>query len=376
MINITNVAQSNLIFFITAGVAILLTLRRKREEGIFPPSVTEKLKGLGILMVVFAHIGLFLVSDRAFLYPLSIVSGVGVDIFLFLSGYGLTVSAMQKPLPILQYYRRRLSKLYAPFWLALAAILAADYAILGKTYPLSEVLHAVVGYFPQADLWHNINSPLWYFSFILFFYLIFPLLFIKKAPWLSASLVALAAFEFIKWDPAWIANVQWLYRLHYLAFPIGMFTAWVLQQKTLTERITSLFASLRMQHKLLYYVLHCALMAVLAGITYYTIFNSGVGGSPEKQQVISLITAGAIILLFTISLTEVRILSLFGAYHYEIYLLHWPIMARYDILYKFLPAWLATVMYLVLLVVLGWIWQNLTEWVLNRFTPRPPRTNL
>jgi len=99
-ITITNVSTSSLVVISTLIVAVLLTLRKTQYTELFPVGITEELKGVGILSVVFAHISYMLVSDNHFLYPLSIAGGVGVDLFLLMSGYGLTVSMLKKKLSV------------------------------------------------------------------------------------------------------------------------------------------------------------------------------------------------------------------------------------------------------------------------------------
>jgi peptidoglycan/LPS O-acetylase OafA/YrhL len=48
-----------------------------------------------------------------------------------------------------------------------------------------------------------------------------------------------------------------------------------------------------------------------------------------------------------------KFLTLVGEYSYEIYLIQWPIMYRYDFLYKNLPASLATVLYIFVFIGIG-----------------------
>jgi peptidoglycan/LPS O-acetylase OafA/YrhL len=91
------------------------------------------------------------------------------------------------------------------------------------------------------------------------------------------------------------------------------------------------------------------------------------GGQKDlnKAQMVSIITMLAIIFLFLLKKTEFKLLQIFGLYSYEIYLLHWPILYRYDIFYKYLPAWLATVFYLIFFLAIAWIFKKLSEAVLN-----------
>jgi peptidoglycan/LPS O-acetylase OafA/YrhL len=96
-IEIINASTQNIIF-ITLFLAVLLrSVKKIQTNHSFTPSTTEELKGIGILAVVFSHIGYFLVNDHRFLFPLSTIAGVGVNLFLFLSGMGLTFSSIKNP---------------------------------------------------------------------------------------------------------------------------------------------------------------------------------------------------------------------------------------------------------------------------------------
>jgi peptidoglycan/LPS O-acetylase OafA/YrhL len=364
MISINNAIQSTLIFDAIFFVAILLSLRIKKVGELFPISQSQELKGLAILLIVFSHIGYFLVADHSFLFPLTILAGVGVDLFLFLSGMGLTASALKKPLSIFNFYKKNLLKLLTPFWLSLIIFLSLDYLILKIAYSQQFVIKAFLGFFPSADLYRDLNSPLWYFTLILFYYLVFPLFFSKKRPWLSALFIYAVTYIILKQNFAVFSWVSYFYNLHIIAFPLGIFTGWLLSLPGLLNKLTDSKLYTRFK-KYLPTIWRHALMILLIAIVYYLSFYMGGQKDLNKAQMVSIITMLAIIFLFLLKKTEFKLLQIFGLYSYEIYLLHWPILYRYDIFYKYLPAWLATVFYLIFFLAIAWIFKKLSEAVLN-----------
>ncbi len=200
---------------------------RPLRKELFPLSTTRELKGFAILAIIFSHIGFFLVSDHRFLWPLSIMAGVGVNLFLLLSGYGLSVSSLKRPTSLVSFYRRRLTKIYLPLWIVLSLLLILDYLILHRTYALDYLAKAFLGIFQGANLETDINGPLWYFTIIVFYYLAFPLVFMKKHLWLSALILFGIGDWIVHSRIDFLSNVMRLYEVHTIAFPLGMFLAWL-----------------------------------------------------------------------------------------------------------------------------------------------------
>ena len=225
MVSINNPVGSTHIFIIILLALVLIWARRRQSGEFFPAEATQELKGLAILAIIFSHIGYFLVPGGNFLFPLSIMAGVGVNLFLFLSGYGLTSSSIKNKFTARQFYRRRLMKLFIPLWLTLIIFFLLDYFALNLTYGLSYIGRSFLGFFPRADLYGDVNSPLWYFTLILFYYLLFPLVFILKNHRLSALAVYLATYLIVWLNPSWLNQVMHLYKIHILAFPLGMLLA-------------------------------------------------------------------------------------------------------------------------------------------------------
>lgn len=313
-------------------------------------------------MIVISHIGYFLVDDHRFLWPLSIMAGVGVNLFLFLSGFGLTASNLQKQLGIWKFYQRRLLKLLVPFWLAVAVFLVADWLILGKTYSLVFIGQAVLGIFKSADLYRDLNSPLWYFTFILIYYLLFPLFFSKKRVWLTALLLFVVGDFFVRLNPVYFSNVMHLYRVHTFAFPLGILAAWAVAKMPSAVILEELSKGWKA-------VGYYALIFISLSAFVYANLNSGIGESPAKEQWMSLLAVLAIVMVFVLKKREYRLFSIFGLYSYEIYLWHWPILYRYNFIYGYMPDWLATIVYLVLFIGIAWLAQKVSGSIFKLFGP-------
>lgn len=358
MILITNPVFQTTIFTAILIAASVVTVRRKKYKTLFPVALTTELKGLAILLIVFSHIGYILSSTDKFLWPLSTMAGVGVNLFLFLSGYGLTVSGLKKK-PNIKSTAGRLLKLFIPVWIVLITYFTLDYFVLHIVYANTYIVKAMAGLFLRADANQDVNSVLWYFTAVLFYYLLFPLVFIKRYAWVSALIVIIISTVIVRQDPVLLHDVMRFYQVHTLAFPLGMITAWLATTQvpsymrhlhTRYKKKISSLTSAKMPETIVYV---CSLVA-LACIIGYTAIHSGVEALPLKEQLTSLTTMFAIILLFIIKRFTLGILTIFGLVSFEIYLLHWPLLARYDFLYAHVPAWLATAIYLCIFVLLGY----------------------
>jgi len=327
---------------IVLGAILLFSIRKKYSGEILNLQKTQELKGFAILAILLGHIGYSLFPHQSFLFPLSVFSGMGVDLFLFLSGFGVTLSQIKNPLSFTDFYKKRLSKLFLSLWCVLLLFFLLDFFVLHKSYSLSEWVLSFLGIFSSADLWQNINSPLWYITFILFYYLVFPIFFNKKNPTLSALALFLVVWvvlqQGIPVDPA----VKNLYQLHLFAFPLGVIFAGYWPQ-------VSRFLEIKKK-----YIASLLVILFTVGLCYFGI-HSGVGKGVFFEQGISLLLVFFTLSIFILKRFEFRFLSLLGIYSYEIYLLHWPILSRYDLLYPYVPASIATIVYIGVFVILGMV---------------------
>ena len=372
IVSISNAAQATYIFIAILIAGLLLSARARKDKKFFPIEVTNELKGVAILLVVFGHVGYFLTTDNSFLFPLSTIAGVGVDIFLFLSGYGLVVSALNKPRSISQFYKDRLLKLLIPFWIVISIFFILDFFVLNKAYPVTYVIASFLGFFYRADLYQDLNSPLWYFTLILFYYFVFPLVFIKKRPWLSAIAIYFITSVFIACNPSWFSQVRYFHEVHMLAFPVGVLAGqWLARAQGVKQiAVTKLENKIKPHQvsRLILNIIYCLILVFLCVVIGYNALHSGVGQSIHIERLISLITTLAFVLFFLIKKIEFRLMHLIGLYSYEIYLLHWPIMNRYDFVFQYLHPWLAMAVYIGIFIGAGWLLQKVSRLIVNKIS--------
>jgi len=373
--------SQTIIFAVIFFAAVFFSVRKSKDDGVFPVSLTNELKGAAILMVIFAHIGYLLSTDNRFIFPLSILGGVGVNLFLFLSGYGLAMSAFKKKLSPLKFYWKRVLKIFIPLWIIIAGLVLIDKFWLGISWPWQDVLKYVCGFFPTNNAFADFNSPLWFITLIIFYYLIFPFLFWTKKPKLSALVIFIAGLIVANINLPVSVGIAFFYKLHIIALPLGILFASFMRRPYFFEndsdngfvgwldsinnpavkRALGLFRIKSATEKFLQHVKSRPLVwrivavTILAVVVGYLSIHSGVGDGAVIEQLISIITVIAIVLLFITKKIQFRLLTLVGIFSYEIYLIHWPVFYRYGFLYNALPPWLGTLAYIAIIFVISWL---------------------
>ncbi len=378
IISISNATQETLIIEVVLVAVLLLSIRLRKTLSFFSLETTTELRGLAILMVVFAHIGYFLVSDHRFLVPLSNYGGVGVDLFFLLSGYGLVASALRKPVSVGNFYLKRLMRVYVPVMITVVLFFCLDFFWLHKMYPAKTIIESLLGFFPNADIYADLNSPLWYITPLLAYYLLFPLIFWRRFPLVSALAMAVIGW----WGVNYVGNLDVffevvfkLYRLHFVAFPLGMALAAIINQPPrygdqLVKRITPWF-----QKKYISTMSRWVLIAIGAYIFIYLHYHPTVGQSWKREELASLITVGSIMLVFLFKKINFKILYWLGLFSFEVYLLHWPLLYGYNFLYGKVPASLATILYVAILLGLGYMYHHIIAKIFSvKFKPAATRT--
>lgn len=163
---------------------------------------------LSLLAIISCHILQGLNLEAAFWL------NIGVQIFLFMSGYLYGKRNIDNTVT---WYKKQFQKIFIPYFLVAITIIFIDYMIFDITYPIKQILSNLIGLqgFYQAI---PTISHTWFISYILFCYLITPLLQSLKLEnmnnrqfytFLFITLIGLFTFEFFGITTiisAWIFN--------------------------------------------------------------------------------------------------------------------------------------------------------------------------
>lgn len=138
--------------------------------------IVDFLKGFSMLTIVLYHY-LNKLELPPYLHTASRFGGTGVHLFVFLSGFGLYLSHLRKPINYFAFLKRRLSKIYLPY--IIIVLISAFIALFVPIYENS--LYALGGHFLFYKMFDesivgSYGYPLWFISMILQFYLAFPLI--------------------------------------------------------------------------------------------------------------------------------------------------------------------------------------------------------
>ena len=153
---------------------------------------------------------------------------IGVQLFLILSGFGLTWGLLKKgqqaPLPVFQFYRRRAERVY-PLWWTLHILVFFPLLFAGRLNPdESSFWLSLIGFRATPDLMFFLNPAWWYVGLLIQLYLVYPFLWNilqRKGPlWLVVVSFAVAfivrgagLFVFKGFLPAWSMGAIFITRL-------------------------------------------------------------------------------------------------------------------------------------------------------------------
>jgi len=306
------------------------------------------------------------------------VSGLGfhaVGVFIILSGWTLMQSTMRRAEsgPTAEgwstWYRARFLRLYPMYWVAHLVYLLSPF--VARLEPVDDrIILSLLG-LRFIDIQMNfmyLNAAWWYFSMLIQFYLIFPLLFLaarRLGPcWFL--LIACAAGFFARYMllVVWQQNGLWVLGGFAICrlpeFALGMSLAmWYTRSTARAE-----WFLLRGGGLVLGLILYPAALQLYGGLYEYIFVDFATG----TCCMLEIVGVAGIILLFK---GPANLFGLVGLYSYGLYLIHQPYVIWLGLRIRELPIWMFLLICIPTLAVLsawGMLLERSTNALVNKLT--------
>jgi peptidoglycan/LPS O-acetylase OafA/YrhL len=327
-----------IIYFIILMIAIICG--KKSNTYFLDNSQTDQIKGIAIILIVVSHLWFHVSQYRA----TPMLGDYSVTLFLMLSGFGLTRSLSKRPLLFADFLSRRLKKVLVPYWLITIIILLLDYYLLKRSYSLNNIILTFAGINVNPIL-RQLDYARWFITLLLIYYVAF-----------------FFANRFLK-------NLQAIYLLfclgitllllkHYgifqigkynqiIAFPIGCVMSY------LYEDLSHLFNN---SHRIKLFILSISLIIMATRIILFLIGDKYTYIYSITELFVYNVNGLLFCFLMILSISWIgvnnytsRFLILCGTISYEIYLIHGPLLIKYNPLFNLIPVSLIAVSFLIYL---------------------------
>jgi peptidoglycan/LPS O-acetylase OafA/YrhL len=304
------------------------------------------------------------------------VSGIGfhaVGVFIILSGWTLMQSTTRRtqsgPIAWEGWYRSRFLRLYPMYWVAHLVYLLSPF--VARLEPVDgRIVLSLLG-LRFIDIQMNfmyLNAAWWYFSMLIQFYLIFPLLFwaARRLGPLRFLLIACAAGFFARYLllVVWPQNGLWVLGGFAVCrlpeFALGMSLAmWHSRSSARVE-----WFLLRGAGFVVGLILYPAALQLYHGATPYVFVDFATG----TCCMLEIVGIAGLISLFR---EPAKVFGLVGLYSYGLYLIHQPYVIWLGLRIREQPIWMFLLIAVATLAVLsawGMLLETATNTLVNKLT--------
>src|SRR5213083_636870 len=309
------------------------------------------------------------------------VSGLGfhaVGVFIILSGWTLMQSTVRRAesgaIGWGVWYRARSLRLYPMYWVAHFVYLLSPF--VARLEPVDgRIILSLLG-LRFIDIQMNfmyLNAAWWYFSMLIQFYLIFPLLFLmarRLGPWWFLLVACVAGFFaryllLIVWHQSglWVLGGFAICRLP--EFALGMsFAMWHTRSTARVE-----WFLLRGAGFALGLILYPAALQLYHGLYDYIFVDFATG----TCCFLEIVGIAGLISMFG---APAKVFGLVGAYSYGLYLIHQPYVIWLGLRIREQPIWMFLLIAIATLAVLsawGMLLEKATDTLVSKFFPAKKR---
>ncbi len=321
---------------------IIVSLKPKTYE-FLSVDATEQVRGLAILAIIASHYmtRVFVPGTTHYYWILKDAGGTGVGAFLLISGFGLMSSYMKKGFQKGHLFKR-IMRILLPYWIFVFLWIFLDMILLHMTHTPVQILEALGGIVILGDTAKDVNTAMWFVTYILFlsisFYAIFSLKikqYLKILFIFAISGSGMLISKYIAARHNYQGLIQW--GDYSLYFPVGVLTA------SYYDKWKILFQNLS-KNKSIFLYGFLFLLALLYG-QYWFVFTVMLLFIPVWY----LSAKGKIS----------RFLMFLGTISYELYLVHVPFIVKYDFLLYRQPHWIWFFIFLGIMILIAFVVQQL-----------------
>ena len=366
-ISLTNPGTTAFFIYSIILAAIFLSISKApKKQEFLNFSQTEQLRGIAILLIILGHLKTNVLARNDYL---SFYFGdCGVSLFLFLSGYGLMRSHQAKNATLSHFIKRRVNRVFIPYWITTLLFLLLDYYLLSETYPLKLIILTVLGLNFNLKL-QLLDYGRWFITFILFFYLLFYLA--TRFKQIGAQMLILIAvpiamcylnyfFQIITpynpprqlthLSPALGGWNPW--HLFLLLFPAGFLAGAYIEKLKRVFPAPERFQWNGLPLAVLFLSLFLFIGRTTVTHSFYGIFYTSL--IINLSRICLALFVIFIFAFFSSFNIQFRILSLLGFLSYELYLLHDAFMVKYDFMLFRLPVKYSFPLFLLVISILAY----------------------
>jgi len=304
------------------------------------------------------------------------VSGLGfhaVGVFIILSGWTLMQSTIRRaesrPLAWSSWYRARFLRLYPMYWVAHLVYLVSPF--VARLEPVDDrIILSLLG-LRFIDIQMNfmyLNAAWWYFSMLIQFYLIFPLLFWsarRLGPWWFLIIACAAGFFaryvlLVLWpqNGLWVLGGFAICRLPEFALGISL-AMWHSQSSARVE-----WFLLRGAGVVVGLILYPAALQLYHGLYEYIFVDFATGAC-------CMLEIAGIAGMISLFQGPAKLFGLVGVYSYGLYLIHQPYVIWLGLRIREVPIWMFLLICIPTLAVLsawGMLLEKATNALVNKLT--------
>ena len=330
---------NNLIIYIILLI-IAIYSGYKNNSFFMDKSQTGQLKGIAILLVLTSHLWGHVFQYRAF----PMVGDYSVTLFLMLSGFGLTRSLANRPLLLGDFISHRLKRVLLPYWLVTIIILILDYFLLQRTYSPQNIALTLAGINLNPVL-RQLDYARWFITLLLIYYVLFFIAnrFFKNLP--AICLLFFFGVILLLFKHYGIFSLGKYNQI--IAFPIGCFMSYF------HDNLSKLFNN---TNKISFALFSISLTMIAIKVPLLLISDKATYLYSITELCVYNVNGLLFCFLMILAISALGIynyisnfLLFCGTISYEIYLIHGPLLIKYNIFFNLMPTYLIAMSFLIYL---------------------------